>query len=74
MQDYISDGKNKEGVDKIKLALLSLDMLDFAEGPIEISTSEYLEPFPGQDYTVWGCLDWTQIHQTSKQKKPSTLL
>jgi hypothetical protein len=59
MQTYISDSKNEDKIYRIKQALLNLDRWDFAEGPIEVPTGGYVEPFPGQDYTLWGCLSWT---------------
>jgi hypothetical protein len=77
MQDYISDSKNSESIDRIKQALLNLDRWDFAEGPIEIPPSGYVEPFPGQDYTLWGWLYWAHewyLRPAAKQEKYPALL
>jgi hypothetical protein len=69
MQDYISDSNNEDRVYRFKQALLNLDRWDFAEGPIEVPAGEYVEPFPGQDYTLWGCLDWSQQWYIRPAKK-----
>jgi hypothetical protein len=60
MQNYISDSRNEDKIYRIKQALLNLDRWDFTEGPIEVPACGYVEPFPGQDYTLWGCLDFSQ--------------
>jgi hypothetical protein len=59
MQDYISDSNNEDKIYRIKQALLNLDRWDFAEGSIEVPTGGYVEPFPAQHYTLWGCLSWS---------------
>ncbi len=59
MQTYILDSKNEDKIYRIKQALLNLDRWDFVEGPIEVPIGGYVEPFPGQHFTLWGCLSWT---------------
>jgi hypothetical protein len=67
MQDYISDSNNEDRVYRFKQALLNLDRWDFSEGPIEVPAGGYVEPFPGQDYTVGlPRLLSTVVHKTSK--------
>ena len=73
MQDYVSDSNNEDRVYRFKQALLNLDRWDFAEGPIEVPAGGYVEPFPGQDYTLWGCLDWSQQWYIRPAKKTNLL-
>ena len=69
MQTYISDSRNEDKIYRIKQALLNLDRWDFSEGPIEVPACGYVEPFPGQDYTLWGCLDFSQQWYIRPAKK-----
>ena len=62
MQDYISDPRNKEKIDRIKLALTHLEASDIAKEEIEIDTlCGYVEPFYDLgNYHTWGDLGWLQ--------------
>ena len=56
MQDYTSHPRNKEKIDRIKLALTHLEAADITGEEIEIDPrSGYVEPFYGLgDYHTWG--------------------
>ena len=73
MQTYISDSRNEDKIYRIKQALLNLDRWDFSEGPIEVPACGYVEPFPGQDYTLWGCLDFSQQWYIRPAKKTNLI-
>ena len=62
MQDFISDPKNKERVDRFKLALLNLERLDIEGEDLEVPIGGYVEPCfdQGQDWQLWGTLGWIQ--------------
>ena len=63
MQDYISDPRNKEKINRIKLALTHLEASDIAGEEIEDldTASGYVEPFFGLgNHHSWGDLGWLQ--------------
>jgi hypothetical protein len=49
MQDFILDPKNKERVDRFKLALLNLERLDIEGEDLEVPIGGYVEPCFNQD-------------------------
>jgi hypothetical protein len=58
MQDFILDPKNKERVDRFKLALLNLERLDIEGEDLEIPIGGYVESCfnQDQDWQLWGTL------------------
>ena len=62
MQDFILDLRNKERVDRFKLALLNLERLDIEGEDLEIPIGGYVEPCfnQDQDWQLWGTLGWIQ--------------
>jgi hypothetical protein len=62
MQDFILDLRNKERVDRFKLALLNLERLDIEGEDLEVPIGGYVEPCfnQDQDWQLWGTLGWIQ--------------
>ncbi len=60
MQDFILDLRNKERVDRFKLALLNLERLDIEGEDLEVPIGGYVEPCWIQDWKLWGTLGWIQ--------------
>ncbi len=62
MQDFILDLRNKERVDRFKLALLNLERLDIEGEDLEVPIGGYVEPCFNQDqgWQLWGTLGWIQ--------------
>jgi hypothetical protein len=74
MQDFILDLRNKERVDRFKLALLNFERLDIEGEDLEIPIGGYVEPCfnQDQDWQLWGTLGWIQdwfIRPVQKKKK-----
>ena len=62
MQDFILDPRNKERIDRFKLALLNLERLDIEGEDLEVPIGGYVELCfdQGQDWQLWGTLGWIQ--------------
>ena len=62
MQDFILDLRNKERVDRFKLAFLNLERLDIEGEDLEVPIGGYVEPCfnQDQDWQLWGTLGWIQ--------------
>ena len=62
MQDFILDLRNKERVDRFKLALLNLERIDIEGEDLEVPICGYAEPCfnQDQDWQLWGTLGWIQ--------------
>ncbi len=74
MQDFIVDPRNKERVDRFKLALLNLERLAREGEDLEVPVGGYVEPCfdQGQDWQLWGTLGWIQdwfVRPVQKKKK-----
>jgi hypothetical protein len=76
MQDFISDQRNKERVDRFKLALLNLERLDIEGEDLEVPEGGYVEPCfdQGQDWQLWGTLGWIQDWFVRPAKKKVNLI
>ncbi len=62
MQDFILDSKNKERIDRFKLALLNFERFDIEGLDLVVPDGGYFEPCfgPGQVWKLWGTLSWIQ--------------
>ncbi len=74
MQDFILDLRNKERVDRFKLALLNLERLDIEGEELEVPIGGYVEPCfnQDQDWQLWGTLGWIQdwfVRPVQKKKR-----
>jgi hypothetical protein len=74
MQDFILDLRNKERVDRFKLALLNLERLDIEGEDLEVPAGGYVEPCfnQDQDWQLLGTLGWIQdwfVRPAQKKKK-----